>query len=580
MAADGSIIIDTKIDTDGLRADVVDVKKQFSGIAEAAKKLGGAILGAFSLNAIVSFGKEALSLGSDLQEVQNVVDVTFTTMNDKVNEFAENAARTAGLSETMAKQYTGTFGAMADAFGFAEGEAFEMATALTQLSGDVASFYNLSQNEAYTKLKSVFTGETESLKDLGVVMTQTALDSYALANGFGKVTADMSEQEKVALRYQFVMDQLSNASGDFVRTQDSWANQTKVLALQFDSLKAAIGEGLIAILTPAIQKVNEFIPVILDLADKFSEATKTLFSGGDTGGLKEAFDQVLKAVEPLREGVVKLWDSLQPVFSNVKDYAMTILEALMGLFGKVAGVFVDKGGKIGEIIGNIGEVISAVWSAVAPILESMRGSWSETFGEISEIVGDVIGFIVDSLHGFTEFLAGVFTGDMERAWNGYNNMFKGSINAMIGSINGLIKAVVGGLNSVIKALNKVSFTIPDWVPSWGGKTFGLNLRTVSAPQIPYLANGAVIPPNAPFMAVLGDQRHGTNIEAPEGLIRSLFREEMSDLLPAMVAGFEAVVREQQATRDTIESLDIDGETLFRSMNNYKHKLAVSRGGTI
>ena len=575
MAADGSIIIDTKIDTDGL--DATNLKKQFSGLADMAKKLGGAIAGAFAVSNIVAFGQEALALGSDLQEVQNVVDVTFDTMSAKVDEFAQNAAKTAGLSETMAKQYAGTFGAMADAFGFAEGEAFEMATALTQLSGDVVSFYNLSQDEAYTKLKSVFTGETESLKDLGVVMTQTALDSYALANGFGKVTSDMSEQEKVALRYQFVMDQLSNASGDFVRTQDSWANQTKVLALQFDSLKAAIGQGLIAILTPAIQKVNEFIPVLLDMAEKFKETTKALFSGGDAGGLKEALNQVLKAVEPVRQGFVALWEQLQPLFGFLKDTAKTVLNTLKDLFGKVAGVFMEKGGKIGEILRNIGEVIGVVWRAVAPILESMRESWSATFGDIAAIVGDVIGFIVDALHGFTEFVAGVFTGDMKRAWSGYSKMFKSSINVIIGAINGMIRAIVGGLNAVIGAMNKVSFKIPEWVPSWGGKNFGLNIPKISAPQIPYLAKGAVIPPNAPFMAVLGDQRNGNNIEAPEGLIRKIFQEEMSDILPAVVAGFEAVVEQQRQIQEAIYGIELDGETLYNSVDRYRREMSVARG---
>ena len=126
-----------------------------------------------------------------------------------------------GLGQTVTKKYMGTFGAMSKAFGFAEKDAYEMSKTLTGLAGDVASFYNLSSDEAYTKLKSVFTGETETLKDLGVVMTQNALDQYALANGYGKTTAKMSEQEKVALRYKFVTDQLSLASGDFVRTQES-----------------------------------------------------------------------------------------------------------------------------------------------------------------------------------------------------------------------------------------------------------------------------------------------------------------------------------------------------------------------
>lgn len=138
----------------------------------------------------------------------------------------------------------------------------------------MASFYNLSQDEAYTKLKSVFTGETESLKDLGIVMTQTALDSYALANGFGKTTAKMSEAEKVALRYSFVQNQLAAAQGDFARTSGSWANQVRILTLQFDSLKATIGQGLINLFTPVIRVINTVIGKLITLANAFKSFTE------------------------------------------------------------------------------------------------------------------------------------------------------------------------------------------------------------------------------------------------------------------------------------------------------------------
>lgn len=257
-------------------------EKQMKGIQGLAVKAGKTLAAAFAVKKIVDFGAQCVELGSDLQEVQNVVDVTFPKMKEQVNAFARNAAASFGLSETMAKKFTGTSGAMAKAFGFSEQAAYEMATTLTGLAGDVASFYNLSQDEAYTKLKSVFTGETESLKDLGVVMTQSALDSYALANGFGKVTANMSETEKVALRYQFVQDQLSAASGDFIRTSDGWANQIRVLQLQFDSLKASIGQGLINALTPVIQVINTIIGKLVTLADYFRAFTAALF--GNAGG--------------------------------------------------------------------------------------------------------------------------------------------------------------------------------------------------------------------------------------------------------------------------------------------------------
>lgn len=250
--------------------------KQMQSLGSLAKKAGATLAAAFAVKKLVDFGAQCIELGSDLAEVQNVVDVTFTSMSSKVNEFAKNAATSFGLSETMAKRYTGTFGAMAKAFGFSEGAAYDMSTTLTGLAGDVASFYNISQDESYTKLKSVFTGETESLKDLGVVMTQTALDQFALANGYGKVTAKMSEGEKVALRYAFVQQQLATASGDFARTSDGWANQVRILNLQFSSFKATLGQGFINLFSPILKMINAVVGRLQTLANAFLSFTEMI----------------------------------------------------------------------------------------------------------------------------------------------------------------------------------------------------------------------------------------------------------------------------------------------------------------
>lgn len=268
-----------------------DFAKQMNGIEKMAKRAGAALAGAFAVKKIFEFGKACLELGSDLSEVQNVVDVTFPSMSVQIDEFAKNAITSFGLSETMAKKFTGTFGAMAESFGFSEKAAYEMSTTLTGLAGDIASFYNISQDEAYTKLKSVFTGETESLKELGVVMTQSALDAYAMANGFGKTTQAMSEAEKVALRYQFVQSKLSAAQGDFARTSDSWANQMRVLNLQMQSIMATIGQGLINLFTPIVKVINIVLGKIATLANAFKAFTELITgkkSSGTSGtGLKD-----------------------------------------------------------------------------------------------------------------------------------------------------------------------------------------------------------------------------------------------------------------------------------------------------
>lgn len=331
MAADGSVIIDTRMDTTGVRNGVSAIKQSFNGLGGAVKKIGLLIGGAFAVGKLVQFGKECVELGSDLAEVQNVVDVTFTTMSDKVNEFAKNAMTSAGLSETMAKRYVGTFGAMSKSFGFSESQAYDMSTALTQLTGDVASFYNISQDLAYIKLKSVFTGETETLKDLGVVMTQSALDQYALANGYGKTTSEMTEQEKVALRLAFVQKQLSAASGDFIRTSDSWANQVRVMQLQLQSLKATVGQGLINIFTPVLKVINILLGKLATLANAFKSFTElitgkkssgqTSGSGagltGDASGVQDTADAYGQAAD----NAGKLADSTEDVADATKDAA-------------------------------------------------------------------------------------------------------------------------------------------------------------------------------------------------------------------------------------------------------------------
>ena len=267
----------------GLKSATNTIKS--SGIENSLKNIGKLALAAFSVKAIVNFGKECINLGSDLAEVQNVVDVTFGNLNTEVNKFAENAIDKFGLGQTVTKKYVGTFGAMSKAFGFSNQEALAMSETLTGLAGDVASFYNLSSDEAYTKLKSVFTGETETLKDLGVVMTQNALDQYALANGYSKTTAKMTEQEKVALRYKFVLDKLSLANGDFARTSDSWANQTRVLSLRFNELKATLGQGFINIFTPIVKGINLVLSKLQVLANAFKSFTEMIFgnAGGDNG---------------------------------------------------------------------------------------------------------------------------------------------------------------------------------------------------------------------------------------------------------------------------------------------------------
>lgn len=326
MAADGSIIIDTRINSNGMRRGVNEIESSMSRLGGIIKKIGLVIAGAFAVKGLLDFGKECLQLGSDLEEVQNVVDVTFPHMTDRVNEFARSAADAFGLSETMAKKYVGTFGAMAKSFGYSEEAAYDMATALTGLTGDVASFYNLSQEESYTKLKSVFTGETETLKELGVVMTQAALDQYALANGYGKTTSKMTEQEKVALRLRFVQEQLSAASGDFARTSDSWANQVRIMQLRLQSLKATIGQGLVNLFTPIIKSINAFLAKLEVATEAFKRFTETV-TGRKSGSSSTSVPPALSGDIQETEAIIGVQDGYEGAADSAEKYGDAVEEA-------------------------------------------------------------------------------------------------------------------------------------------------------------------------------------------------------------------------------------------------------------
>ena len=287
-AADGSIIIDVRANT--------------QQATSALTKLAKLAATAFVVDKIIDFSKQAIQLGSDVAEVQNVVDVAFGDMSSAVDEFAQNAITNFGMSELAAKRTASTYMAMASNMGLSQAEAAEMSLTLTGLTGDVASFYNISQELADIKLKSVFTGETETLKDLGIVMTQANLEAFALSQGITKSISAMSQAELVTLRYNFVLDQLSLASGDFIRTQDSWANQTRILSMQWQQFMSIIGEALIQVLLPVVQTLNRIVSALIDMANAFNAAITAIFGGANTeitqtqdnvGGVSSGIDEAV-----------------------------------------------------------------------------------------------------------------------------------------------------------------------------------------------------------------------------------------------------------------------------------------------
>ena len=233
------------------------------------KNLIQTAMGFKAVQAFGQFTKDAVTLGSDITEVENVVDVAFGKLKYKAYDFASTASKQFGLSELSAKQYTGTMMAMLKSSGVAQNAASNMSVTLAGLAGDIASFYNIDTDAAFYKIRAGISGEIEPLKQLGINMSVANMSAYALANGITKSWTSMTQAEQATLRYNYLMSVTKDAQGDFARTAGTWANQVRLLKLNIQSLSAVMGQGIIAAVLPAIKALNALMSKLMQAANAF-----------------------------------------------------------------------------------------------------------------------------------------------------------------------------------------------------------------------------------------------------------------------------------------------------------------------
>lgn len=262
----------------------------------------------------------------------------------------------------------------------------------------------------------------------------------------------------------------------------------------------------------------------------------------------------------------------QELINGVKETLQGFIDFFAGIFTGdtertakgIERIFSGLKGIIGAVIDGIRDWLNGLldWidkktnGKLKPLITGIKAIVTAVFGNIKQTVGNVIDDIKTIFSGLIKFISGVFSGDFDKAWEGIKDIFKGIWNTIIDLLNGAINIIIKGLNWLIKQMNKISFDVPSWVPFVGGKSIGVNISYISENVLPRLAKGAVIPANDEFLAVLGDQTHGNNIEAPEGLIRKIVREESGGsgevhvtIVLDSVTGkklFETVVRENNA----------------------------------
>ena len=365
LTSDGKITLTTQVDTAG-------VKKGLSSLQGAVAKLGATIGVAFSVGALINFGKQAVNLASDLQEVQNVVDTAFGSMAYKIEEFSKTSIEAYGISKLTAKKTASTYMAMAKGMGIADESASDMAITMTGLSADIASFYNLSQERADTILKSVYTGETEALKQLGIVMTEVNLQNFAATKGITKKLSAMSQEEKTMLRYRFVLEQTKLAQGDFARTQDGWANQTRILTERWKEMQSVWGQAFMSLATLVLPTINNVIDALTRMGQTAQVAAQWVYKAftGKTLEVDTAKDQA-NSIEEATQNQENLNSAIEDTTKKTKK-ALAGFDNLQILTSNTA-----KNAENGGVLGNL-----EAESQLASLKETGEGFNTEQFDVI------------------------------------------------------------------------------------------------------------------------------------------------------------------------------------------------------
>lgn len=459
---------------------------------------------------LTAIGVASVSAASDLSEAMNKVEVAFGNSSEYVKQFAEDTLESYGIAKGSALDMAALFGDMATSMGLSQTEAAKMSTSLVGLAGDLASFKNIGLDAAQNALKGIFTGETESLKTLGVIMTQTNLDAYALANGFGKTTKEMTEAEKVQLRYQYILDKTKNAQGDFANTADGTANSIRIFKESIKELEEEIGEVLLPIITPVIQALTDLVKNFGDLDKGTQEAIVYL------GLFVAAISPISFAISGIASAVSGVAGLIGKVGAAFATAGTTISAATTSTSAAVTATLASTVATIGAILGGVTLFFTGIVAYIGTKGDEMRQGfedmdkymqqiflhdWTENFGKMGEVINKFAAAVKPVWDSFKKqwdeiitLCKSVWMGQWEGIWQKVKNVFAEAWNGLVALVKAPINAVIGMLNSAIEGINtfiagfnRINIQMPKWL---GGMSWKPNISMIST--IPMLAEGGVL----------------------------------------------------------------------------------------
>lgn len=378
-----------------------------TGVSNLTSQLKSLAMGYASIYGVIRLIKESIKLSSQLFEVQNVVNNVFKESTDSINDFTENAVSKFGLTELAAKQMIGVFGGILSASNITGNAQAEMSKNLTAFTGDLASFYNLDFETVNKKLQSGLVGNTAAMRSFGVNMTVANLEAYALSKGITQSYRDMNQATKTTLRYNYMLEQLSVAQGDFSRTSASWSNQLRLLTNNFKQLLSLIGGGFIKLFYPVLTLLNEIVSASVramtalskvfgfspaDLSDLFGGSGATADVSdytSDLEGVADATDKVAKSTKKANDNLQsfdKLNNITRPTDSSADKKTSTI-DPGKSLIDPIS--YYDKVKDVKKTTGLLTKFLDELWDAIN----------NRDFKKAGNIVASGINSIVKSIRG-------------------------------------------------------------------------------------------------------------------------------------------------------------------------------------
>lgn len=427
-------------------------RKLSSGFGGIASKLTKLVIGVNAAKGAFNGLKSAMDYSSNLTEVQNVVDVGFGKYKSKIEDLAKTSIQDYGMSELTAKQIAGRFQSMGTAVGFSQKKMSGMSVELTKLSADMASFYNEDQEKIAKSMQSVFTGTTQPLRKYGIDLTQATLQEWAHKQGIDANIKSMSQAEKTMLRYQYVISQTGAAQGDFARTSNTWANQTRMLQQNFQQLGSTIGQIAINAFKPFVKAMNSTLVQLDKFAKSARDALGKIFGweyeegGGVTQNYKDDMEDAADGANDTADATKKATKAQKEFNKQLQGFdRLNNLTSSKGKDNDGAGK--GSGTSVGEL-SNIGSGSGGKWKQKDSIFKKFESD-IDTLEKLGKKISTTLSNAMEDIDwksiyqkaagfgtGLASFLNGLFAGgEGARLFSDLGSTIANSLNTALTGLN-------------------------------------------------------------------------------------------------------------------------------------------------